>query len=43
MNTEDEQRLLHAVEAIRDVLQSMDGKISAMYAKIGNIEKDMKR
>ena len=43
MNNEDEQRLLNAVVGIRDVLQSMDGKISAIYAKLGYLEKDMKR
>jgi hypothetical protein len=42
MNKEDEQKLLQAVEGIRDVLLSMDGKISMMYNKINNIEKRIK-
>jgi hypothetical protein len=42
MNKEYEQRLLYAVEGIRDVLHSMDGKMSAIYAKLSYIERDIK-
>ena len=42
MDQNEEQRLLYAVEGIRDVLLSIDGKISMMYNKINNIEKKIK-